>query len=270
MTKSYQWQDLTTEELQARISDNTVALLPLAAIEQHGPHLPLSTDLDIGLGLTAAAVARLADETPLLVLPPVAVGLSLEHSGFPGTLSLSPETAIASLVQIGESVARAGIKRLLLFNSHGGNRQVADLAALTLRAQWGMLVVKANYFRFTPPAHLLCAEEMRHGLHGGLLETAMMLHLHPEKVRTAALRDNHSRGASMANNFDYLGPESAAAFAWMGQDLNPAGVVGNAAGASAELGAQLIDHFAEGLARSIEETARFDLSWLLTGPGGVQ
>lgn len=263
------WQDLTTAELSGAVTDESVVLLPLAAIEQHGPHLPLSTDLDIGLGLTQAAVARLPDAFPLWVLPPLAIGLSLEHSQFPGTLSLDPETAVTSLVQVGESVARAGVKRLLFFNSHGGNRQVADLAALTLRAKHRLLVVKANYFRFPAPTHLLCADELRHGLHGGALETAMMLHLCPEKVRTEHLKDNPSRGAAMTSAFAHLGPESAASFAWMGQDLNTTGVVGNAGTATAELGQQLVEHFSTALAETIEETARFDLAWLVDGSGAA-
>ena len=260
------WQDLTTDELRLAASDHTVALLPLAAIEQHGPHLPLSTDLDIGLGLTDAALARLPEDFPVLVLPVVAVGLSLEHSEFAGTLSLDPQTAIASLVQIGESVARAGVKRLLFFNSHGGNRQVADLAALTLRARYRMLVVKANYFRYAPPPNLLCADEMRHGLHGGAMETAMMMHLCPEKVRTRHLRDNQSLGLAMDRTYPHLGPEAAASFAWMSQDLNPAGVVGNAGVATPALGAQLVEHFAAALAATLEETVQFDLQWLRPGP----
>lgn len=262
MAFSFYWQDLTATEIQRCVSDRTVALLPLGAIEQHGPHLPLSTDLDIALGLTRAAAARLPADAPLLILPPVAIGLSLEHSRFPGTLSLEPETAIASLVQIGESVAAAGIKRLLFFNSHGGNRQVIDLAALKLRAKLGLLVVKANYFRFSPPEHLLCSQELRHGLHGGTLETAMMLHLFPDKVRQSQLRDNDSLGTRMEQTFTQLGPEAAASFAWMGQDLNARGVVGRAAEASPKLGAELVAHFAEALVQTIDETARFDLGWL--------
>jgi len=157
------WQDLSRDELGETLGEDSVSLLPLAAIEQHGAHLPLSTDLDIGEGLLAAAYRQLPKDFPLLVLPPMAVGASQEHAGFPGTLSLPPEVAIAVIEAHGDSLARAGVRRLVLFNSHGGNKAVADIAALKLRQRWGMLVVKANYFRFAPPAETLPADELRHG-----------------------------------------------------------------------------------------------------------
>lgn len=144
------WQDLTPRQIARLAEEDGVAVLPLAAIEQHGEHLPLSTDLDIALGLLHAALPKLRPGLPVCVLPPLAVGLSLEHCAFAGTLSLSPETALASLVELGDSVARAGFRRLVLFNSHGGNKALVDLAALKLRVAHRMLVVRANYFRFAP------------------------------------------------------------------------------------------------------------------------
>ncbi|MGD9871960.1 MAG: creatininase family protein, partial [Thauera sp.] len=215
------WQDLTPRQIGALAAAGGVAVLPLAAIEQHGEHLPLSTDLDIGLGLLEAALPKLRAGLPVCVLPPVAVGLSLEHCAFAGTLSLSPETALATVVELGDSVARAGFRRLVLFNSHGGNKAVLDLAALKLRVAHHMLVVRANYFRFAPPPDALPADELRHGLHGGALETAMMLHLAPHKVRRAAIDDFASIGREMAARGCVLGPEGEAGFAWMAQDLNP-------------------------------------------------
>ncbi|PKO56474.1 MAG: creatininase [Betaproteobacteria bacterium HGW-Betaproteobacteria-21] len=256
------WQDLTPDEIRALAANDAVAVLPLAAIEQHGPHLPLSTDLDIGIGLAAAAFARLPATTPACLLPPLAIGLSLEHRDQAGTLSLSPETALATLTEIGASVARAGFRRLVLFNSHGGNKSVIDLAALKLRANHRLLVVRANYFRFAPPPDALPASELRHGLHGGAMETAMMMHLAPHKVRHHAIADWPSLGLEMAANGKLLGPEGEAGFAWMAAALNPAGVTGNARLATAELGARLVDHFAAALARIITDTHDFDFARL--------
>lgn len=257
------WQDLTSRELAERIAADrigeSVAVLPLAAIEQHGGHLPLSTDLDIGLGLLAAARARLPDGFPLFVLPVLAVGASEEHTAFPGTLSLPPEVAIAVIEAHGDALARAGVRRLVLFNSHGGNKPVMDLAALTLRRRWGMLVIKAHYTRFAPPAVGLPAEELRHGLHGGALETALMLQLAPHKVRREALDHPPSRGEAMAGRGELLGPEGEAAFAWMAEDLHPGGVVGNARLADAALGERLVGHYAERLARLLEEARALDI-----------
>lgn len=261
------WQDLTPRQI-ARIADaDGVAILPLAAIEQHGEHLPLSTDLDIALGLLEAALPKLRAGLPLCVLPPLAVGLSLEHCAFAGTLSLSPETALASLVELGDSVARAGFRRLVLFNSHGGNKAVVDLAALKLRVAHRMLVVRANYFRFAPPPDALPAAELRHGLHGGALETAMMLHLAPHKVRTEAIADFASIGRDMAAQAGVLGPEGEAGFGWMAQDLNAGGATGDARLGDAVLGARLVDHFAGTLARVIEDARDFELASLVAAAG---
>lgn len=256
------WASLSSPELAARVTPQSVALLPLGAIEQHGAHLPLSTDVDIADGLVAAARARMTRDIELLVLPTVTVGSSLEHGDFAGTLSLTPETAIAHLVEVGASVARAGIRRLVLFNSHGGNKAVVDLAALTLRERHGLLVVKANYFRFAPPDDALPAEELRHGLHGGALETAMMMHLAPHKVRHAHLGEAVSLGARQEQDGHGLLPEGDAGFAWLAQDLHPSGVVGDARLATPALGERLVTHFAARLAAVVEAAACFDLTQL--------
>ncbi|MCK2044645.1 creatininase family protein [Chromohalobacter salexigens] len=256
------WASLSSPELARHVGPESVALLPLGAIEQHGAHLPLSTDVDIADGLVAAARTRVARDLELLVLPTVAVGASMEHGDFAGTLSLTPEIAIAHLVEIGASVARAGVRRLVLFNSHGGNKAVVDLAALKLRERHGLLVVKANYFRFAPPDDALPAEELRHGLHGGALETAMMMHLAPHKVRQAELDEAVSLGAHQERAGRTLLPEGDAGFAWMAQDLHPSGVVGNATLATPILGKRLVAHFAGRLANVIEEARCFDLAQL--------
>jgi len=262
------WADLTGPELQALGARDALAILPVAAIEQHGPHLPLSTDVDIGEGLLAAALSArqhtvTAQSQPVLTLPTLAIGSSLEHTGFAGTLSLPPEAAIAQIEAIGAGVARAGIRRLLLFNSHGGNKATLDIAALKLRAAHGLLVVKANYFRFPPSAaETLPTEELTHGLHGGALETSLMLHLAPEKVRRDALASFEPLGQRRADAGATVLPEGEAAFAWLAQDLHPQGVAGDARLASAERGATLCAHYAARLAQIIDETLDFDLNTL--------
>ncbi len=261
------WQDSTRPELDETLGADSVAVLPLAAIEQHGAHLPLSTDLDIGEGLLAAAVAALPADFPLLTLPPLAMGASQEHVGFTGTLSLPPAIAIAVIEAYGDSVARAGVRRLVLLNSHGGNKSVADIAALTLRARWGMLVVKADYFRFAPPAHALPPDELRHGLHGGALETSMMLHLAPHKVRHQYLGYPRSRGEAMAAHGGTLGPEGEAPFAWLAEDLHPGGVVGDTGLANAALGERLVDHYGGKIATIISEARAMNIDDFQARPG---
>lgn len=263
------WQDLTTPELKA-LHRESVAVMALGAIEQHGAHLPLSTDLDIAEGLLAAALARLPRDFPLVRLPALAVGASDEHLGFAGTLSLSPELAIATLEAHGEAAARAGLKRLVWLNAHGGNKAAMDLAALRLRRRHGLLVVKVHYMRMPLPEGMpeatLPAGELRHGLHGGALETALMRHLAPGKVRLERLGDPISRGQAMAEEGQLLGPEGEAAFAWLAEDLHPQGVVGNAHLGTAELGRRLVEHYAGRIARILRETRAMRLERASGGP----
>lgn len=255
------WASLTSPELADLAQDKPLALLPLAAIEQHGPHLPLSTDRDIGEGIIAAACDQLrhhATTANVLVLPSLTIGCSLEHTNFAGTLSLTPELMMAQIEAIGQAVQKAGCERLLLFNSHGGNRAAADMAALTLRSRYRLLVVKAHYFRFAPPPEALPAAELAHGLHGGALETAMMLHLAPSSVRQALIPNEPSRAARRARDGATVAPGRDASFAWMAEDLHASGAIGNASLATPELGERLVTHFAARLAEVLLETAAAD------------
>ncbi len=180
------WQTLTTVEAGRVALADPVVVLPVAAIEQHGPHLPLSTDLDIGLGLLSEAFGRIPEDFPAWALPPQAIGCSREHARFAGTLSVEPEQLSALIEATGEALAQIGVRRLVLSNSHGGNRHALEAAGLRLRDELGMLVVNASWFRFPRPENSDLPEaEWRHGLHGGAVETAMMLHLRPDLVRTS-------------------------------------------------------------------------------------
>jgi len=261
------WHELTTEDFAAVDAERTVALLPVAAIEQHGPHLPLYTDACIAEGLVAATLDRLDDARSLLVLPAMTVGDSMEHAAFPGTLSLSSETLHRAWRELGDSVARAGLRKLVILNTHGGQPQITDLVALDLRRAHGMLVVKANYFAFGVPHQLFDDEELDHGIHGGAVETSIMLHLRPDLVRTEAAENFEPLSLQMAADYRHLGPEGPIGFGWTAQDLNPAGVVGDATRADAEKGRRVLEHAAKGLAELIDEVARFPLANLRAGPG---
>jgi len=253
------WQDLTSPELSERAGPNALAVMALGAIEQHGPHLPLSTDLDIATGLMARALESVDRELEAFLLPPLVLGASDEHAGFAGTLSLSAAQMGDQLARIGAAVAAVGIRRLVLVNAHGGNIGWLGPAALDLRRRFEMLVVKASYMAFRPPKHLLGAEELRLGLHGGQAETAMMLHLHPERVRTDRLQHFPSIVAGPPADA-VLGPEAEAAWAWCAEDLNPEGVVGNAAAADPDLGRGLVEFYADKLAGVLREAVSTRLS----------
>ena len=258
------WQTLTTTTATALVARDPVVILPLAAIEQHGPHLPLSTDLDIGLGLLREAFRHLPDDLPAWVLPPQTTGASREHVRFTGTLSLEPELVIDLIHQHGTAVAASGVRRLVLFNSHGGNLRAMDAAALRLRDEQGILVVKASYFTFSRPAGATLPEsEWRHGLHGGAVETAMMLHLCPDLVNTDAMQRFPSLGQDLDAHLRRLGPEGEAAFAWLAGDLNPHGVTGDARLADAETGQRLVAHYGRVLADVIQDARAFPLDRLV-------
>jgi creatinine amidohydrolase len=257
-----QWQHLTSGDLGEVDPESTIALLLVAAIEQHGPHLPLGTDALIGQGIIGA-LPREADPNPrLLVLPSLVLGHSLEHRAFPGTLTLEAETLIATWVEIGRSVAEAGLRKLVIFNSHGGQTHLVDIVALRLRVQMDLLVARCSYFAFGTPPGLFAEDELSHGLHGGEVETSLMLHLHPSLVRREHLQDFEGLPAHMARRNELLGVESPVGIGWMSQDLNPAGVCGRAARADAERGAQLLHYLADRLATLIVELAETPLETL--------
>jgi len=266
MESPSRWADLTSEEISTWVERDPVAVLPVAAVEQHGPHLPLRTDVVIGEGVLEEAVERVSDDVPVLLLPTQSYGTSPEHESFPGTLSLDAATMEASIFDVGASAARAGVRRLVISNSHGGNRPVVDLVALRLRRAFEMLVVRTDYFRFPRPDDVeLPAKEWAHGLHGGALETAMMLHLRPELVRSERVRDFPSLGEELEEELHRLGAEGAASFAWTAEDLGDAGVVGDATLADAAMGERLVAHYGRCLADVLQDARRFPVERLASG-----
>jgi creatinine amidohydrolase len=272
-TTSRFWADLTTQDFARLLASgeaaHTIAVLPVAATEQHGPHLPLSVDTVLVDGVVAAALPHLADTLQVLVLPTQAVGLSPEHAHFPGTLTLKAETIIRLWTDIGESVAAAGIKKLVLFNAHGGNVSVMDIVARDLRARLGLLVYSVSWFNLPLlDAHgqdvnaRFSADEHRFGIHAGEIETSMMLALDAAHVDMAQARHFHSTSQDRAQAFAILGNGKSAKLGWQMQDYNPAGAVGNAAAATAEKGLALVEAAGLGLARLLQELDQLPLSVL--------
>jgi creatinine amidohydrolase len=240
----------------------TVVVLPIGAIEQHGPHLPVWVDSCINELLLARALDAIPKAVPVLAVPIQAVGKSNEHIAFAGTLSLSHETLVAMLIELGESVHRAKLRRLILLNSHGGQPQVMDIVARELRIRHAMLVVNAAWFDMGMPAELFSASECRHGIHGGEIETSLMLHLRPDLVDMTRARDFVSLGQEMGEEFKLLTPEGRFGFGWQAQDLNPWGVCGNAAAAHAKRGAQLAKHLVRTFVDLVGDVSRFPLDRL--------
>jgi creatinine amidohydrolase len=253
---------MTTEEFASLDTERVIAVLPVAAIEQHGPHLPVGADACSNQAVIERTLELLPEELPVTVLPMMPVGKSNEHNAFPGTLTLEPETLRRLWTEIAESVHRAGIRKLVLFNSHGGQRQIMDVVARDLRVRLDMLVVVVNQYSLFPK-DLFPEDEMRYGIHGGSSETSIMLHLRPELVDMNKAQDFRPLMADLADDFQHL---TVTGFAWQAQDLNPAGVVGNALDADAARGAQIIEGAAIQFAALLGEVDRFPLNHLREGP----
>jgi creatinine amidohydrolase len=259
------WQDLTTLDFARLDPEGTIALLPVAAIEQHGPHLPLATDALINAAIVTTALQRLTDQPTVLVLPAMNIGSSLEHTGFAGTLSVDAETVMAGWKAIGASVARAGVRKLVILNTHGGQVALVDLVALALRVEQQMFVARANYFSFGTPPGLFETDELAHGIHGGAVETSLMLHLRPDLVREEAIGNFEGLPGAMASGNRVLGAEKPVGFGWMSQDLHAAGVCGDATRGDAQRGAAYLEHLAGCLVTLLIEIADTPLSVLHSG-----
>lgn len=259
------WQDLTTEDVAALDIERAVAVLPLGAIEQHGPHLPLSTDALICDAMATRAAELLPEDAAIYLLPMMPVGLSLEHTGFPGTLTLTAETLLAVLRETGASVAAAGIRKIVLVNCHGGQPQILDLAAQRLRHDHQMLAVKINAYRFLRDPDIFSDDEIRHGIHGGAIETSVMLHLRPDLVRKDRIAEFATR--SRAADGKALSPFGDAAYAWQAEDLTLTGAAGNARLADAEKGRELFEAAAKRLAAALQETADARAGDIIVPPG---
>lgn len=258
------WADYTAQDFAGLDRAGLVAVLPVGAIEQHGPHLPLSVDRDILDGIIAAALPLMPADLPALILPTCAVGKSDEHSAYPGTLTLSAQTLIALWSDIGASVARAGVRRIVLLNSHGGQMAPLDIVARDLRIRHGMIAVAANWFAWGTPPGLLSDPEARHGIHAGQMETAMMLALRPDLVAMDRAQDFVPLTARLGTR--HLGLTPAGRLGWQAQDLHPAGAAGNATLATAADGQRFIDHAARELVALLAEVAALPLSVLDTPP----
>ena len=244
------WSDLNTHDFAGMDKSRAMAVLPLAATEQHGPHLPLSVDTDIVNAVIAQSVSVLqiqAPSLPVYFLPTQAVGLSPEHAAFAGTLTLKPETLIRLWTDIAESVKAAGIHKLVLFNAHGGHVGAMDVVARDLRARLGMLVYSVNWYQLP----LLDAEgrdlnalfsdhEHRFGVHAGDVETSVMLALKPHAVRMDKAQNFKSTSEQRAAKFPILGNGKSAKLAWQMQDYNAMGAAGNAAAANVEKGQAML------------------------------
>ena len=252
------WSELTTEDFRRPNVGDWIAVLPVAAIEQHGPHLPLATDTIIAEGHVAATIARLPAAMPAVFLPVQAIAWSVEHVSSPGTLTLDWDTVTRVWLEIGACVARAGVRKLVVVNAHGGNVPIMDLVTRELRIRHDMLAVATSWSRFGRPAGLFDERERKFGIHGGDIETSMVLALRPDLVRTDLLADFPSAQMRFEKEFVHLRAYGPSQFGWKAQDLNPSGAIGGAILAAAEKGRAAIDHAVGGFLELLADVAAFD------------
>jgi len=256
------WGELTSNDVRELDASQTVTVQPVGAIEQHGPHLPLMTDTAIADGMTNLLRARLPDDLSVVILPTLTISKSNEHILSPGTLSFCAATLQQILFDIAQGVHHAGLRKIVFANAHGGNDNLLAVAIREMRVNLGMLAVATHWQRFGLPAGMFDPLEEQYGIHGGDIETSLMLHFRPDLVRMDRAQNFVSRAISLEQESKFLRAEGQHTFGWIAQDLHADGVVGNAANATAEKGRITAEHQTQGFIGLIRDVAKFSLSWL--------
>jgi creatinine amidohydrolase len=237
--------------------ENTVIVLPTGATEQHGPHLPCAVDTVICSGVVGHALARLDAKVPAYAMAPITYGKSEEHLHFPGTITLTGETLLATMIEIGESVYRAGFRKLLIVNGHGGQPQVMEIMAREMRLRHGdYIVVPQHTWRLPHVAGRYMADkEKRQAMHAGHAETAIMLALAPDTVHMERAVTNYPPEFPSK----LLSPDGRPACAWTARDFGPSGIIGDPLPATREQGEAILDSLATSWAQAITEL--HELRW---------
>ena len=248
-----------TEIDQLPDRENTVIVLPCGAIEQHGPHLPCSVDSVIASGVMGEVLRRLPASVRAFALPPITYGKSEEHLHFPGTMTLTGTTLLSTVTEIGESVYRAGFRKLLLANGHGGQPQVLEMAARELRLRHGDFVVVPHGVSRLPSAasKQVSEQEKKLSMHAGHSETALMLALAPETVHMERAAANFPPPFPIK----LLSPDGRPAYAWTARDFGPSSVIGDPTSATREQGQEILDTLADSWVQALTEL--YQLRWLV-------
>jgi len=239
-----------------------IAVLPLGAHEQHGPHLPFDTDTLIAEGIVERLKGALPAGLPVTFLPAEPIGYSIEHMDIEGTKTLTYGEAIHRWLGISGMLHDLGIRKLVLLNAHGGNSPLTAIVSTEARIHFNMLAVATSWTRFGVPDGVIAPEAKAIDIHGGDIETSVMLALHPGKVKMQKAADFPSRQSEFAERFKHLRAYGPHAFGWKMSDLGAAGVAGNASAATAEKGEALIAHSVKGLIELLQDIDAFDASEL--------
>ncbi|MGV1953264.1 creatininase family protein [Agrobacterium vitis] len=238
---------------------NWIAVLPLGAHEQHGPHLPFETDTIIAQGVVDRLILALPDTLPVTFLPVEPVGYSVEHMDVFGTRTLTFNEAVERWLGIAETLSGQGIRKLMMLNAHGGNSPLMTVVATEARVRFNMLAVATSWTRFGQPEGLIRPQDKAIDIHGGDIETSVMLALRPDLVAMDKAQNFSSRQSEFAARFTHLRAYGPHAFGWKMADLNPLGVAGNASVATAEKGENLLSHAVHGLVELLSDIHDFDI-----------
>ena len=242
---------------------DTIAILPLGAHEYHGPHLPLDTDTLIAEGIAARLQSALPADLDVVFLDADLIGYSIEHTDREGTRSIAWNEAVEGWLDLAENLASTGIRKLILLNAHGGNSPLLTVVATEARVRFNMLCVATSWTRFGVPDGVITPEDKAIDIHGGAIETSVMLALHPEMVDMSAARNFTSRQSDFIADFKHLRAYGPHAFGWKMRDLNDNGAAGDATAATAEKGELLIAHSVRGLVELVADVADFDAGILV-------
>jgi len=264
MSLSRRFAELRASEIAGRLQPSSVLVQPIAAVEQHGPHLPLATDL-----LTVEAASQLlarqrGEELDLWLLPSLAYGKSDEHEWSPGTVSLSAATLLGVLGDLGRSLSDLPTRRVAFLNGHGGNVPLLGVALRELRHKYGLMTFLLN--ALPPPAYTASdpagGGEVGLGIHAGRDETSLMLHLHPELVDMSAVA---GYVPTDVGGFEHVRFGGDTSFGWLSDDFSDSGIIGDPSGATAERGAALFESMTDRLAAALAEVGKFSF-----GPPGSE
>jgi creatinine amidohydrolase len=255
------WKDNDSDLPPAARAD-WIAVLPLGAHEQHGPHLPFETDALIAEGFTERVIARLPSALPVTFLPTEPVGYSIEHMDIEGTRSLGYDEAVTRWLGIAQDLNGKGIGKFVMLNAHGGNSPLMTIVATEARVRFNMLAVATSWTRFGQPDGWMTPQDKAIDIHGGEIETSVMLAMYPDRVDMSKAQRFTSHQSDFTHRFKHLRAYGPHAFGWKMSDLNEQGVAGNASVATAERGEQLIAHAVTGIVELLEDVAAFDLTTL--------
>lgn len=248
---------LTWSEIEA-INDkkNVVIIQPIGAIEQHGYHLPLIVDSAISMGVLGKALTQLDDEIPAYSLPCLYYGKSNEHWHFPGTITLTSQTLLSVIKETAESIYRAGFRKLILMNSHGGQPQIMEIIARDLHQQYEDFFIFPLFTWRVPniTSQLLTKKELEYGIHAGDAETSIMLSLLPDQVKMDLAIEEYP---SNLPEDSLLSMEGKLPFAWLTNELTKSGVMGDATVATKEKGDRILASLADGWTQVIKDVYNF-------------